>query len=93
MTREHSSGRPGDAAADFEPSFTTKPPGEGTSLGLAVVHGIMDNHDGSVTVCSQPGAGTVFHLYFPAHASEATGAAACFSRVGACRSGPGCQLS
>jgi signal transduction histidine kinase len=31
-------------------------------LGLAVVHGIMDNHDGSVTVYSQPGEGTVFHL-------------------------------
>lgn len=60
----------------FEPSFTTKPPGEGTGLGLAVVHGIMDNHDGSVTVYSQPGEGTVFHLYFPAHAGEATGVAA-----------------
>jgi CheY-like chemotaxis protein/anti-sigma regulatory factor (Ser/Thr protein kinase) len=60
----------------FEPSFTTKPPGEGTGLGLAVVHGIMDNHDGSLTVYSQPGEGTVFHLYFPAHAGEATGVAA-----------------
>ncbi len=46
----------------FEPSFTTKPPGEGTGLGLAVVHGIMGNHGGSVTVHSQPGEGTVFIL-------------------------------
>jgi len=48
----------------FDAFYTTKPPGEGTGLGLSMVHGIMKGHGGAVTVESVPGKGTTFRLYF-----------------------------
>lgn len=50
----------------FDPYFTTKGPEEGTGLGLAVVHGIVERHGGAIKAYSTPGKGSTFHVLFPA---------------------------
>jgi len=50
----------------FEPYFSTRPVGEGSGLGLAVVHGIVARHRGAITVRSEPGKGAEFEVWLPA---------------------------
>jgi signal transduction histidine kinase/ActR/RegA family two-component response regulator len=49
----------------FEPYYTAKKQGKGTGLGLSVIHGIVKNHGGDITVSSQPGKGSSFKVYLP----------------------------
>jgi PAS domain S-box-containing protein len=55
----------------FDPYFTTKELGKGSGLGLSVVHGIIQSHQGAISVDSEPGKGTTFNVFFPVIEEEA----------------------
>ena len=59
----------------FEPFFTTRPPGQGTGLGLSAVYGIVTKAGGGITIDSEEGRGTTVHIYLPAAYVPAQGSA------------------
>ena len=59
-------GIPGEHLQDiFNPFYTTKAPGQGTGLGLSVVHSILQRYQGEIQVTSEVGAGTTFTIELP----------------------------
>jgi PAS domain S-box-containing protein len=87
MVRDDGEGIPADVVTKiFEPFFTTKAVGEGTGMGLAVVHGIVSAHGGAHRVTTAPGAGTTFEILLP-RVSTPVSAQAATSRKHAAGSG------
>lgn len=62
--------KPSDLEHIFEPYFTTKSVGKGSGMGLAVVHGVVQSHNGIIDVDSSPEKGTCFSVYFPSYTQD-----------------------
>ena len=67
VVKDTGSGMPPDVKRRiFDPYFTTREVGKGSGMGLAVVHGIVQNHGGAIAIDSEPGQGSTFKILFPA---------------------------